>query len=59
LELQPPDGITSETEDLPAVTMLEVNIIPDMRRGEAPASLAQLQLAYPEHAIVHQPASRI
>jgi hypothetical protein len=44
-----PDGTTTETEDhqvdLPAVTMLELNIIPDFRGGDAPASLAQLRLA--------------
>ncbi len=44
-----PDGTTTETEDhqvnLPAVTVLELNIIPDIRGGDAPASLAQLRLA--------------
>ena len=44
-----PQGTTSETEDhhveLPAVTMLELNIIPDISGGNAVASLAQLRLA--------------
>ena len=42
-------GAMSETEDhqveLPAVTVLELNIIPDIRRGNALASLAELRLA--------------
>ena len=44
-----PQGATSETEDLhvelPAVTVLELNIIPDISGGNAFASLAQLRLA--------------
>lgn len=44
-----PQGATSETEDLhvelPAVTVLELSIIPDIRGGNAFASLAQLRLA--------------
>ena len=44
-----PHGATSETEDhcveLPAVTVLELTIIPDTSGGNAVASLAQLQLA--------------
>ena len=44
-----PQGTTSETEDyhveLPAVTVLELSIIPDIRGGIACASLAQLRLA--------------
>ena len=44
-----PHGATSETEDhhveLPAVTVLELNIIPDISGGNAFASLAQLRLA--------------
>jgi hypothetical protein len=44
-----PQGATSETEDhhveLPAVTVLELNIIPDISGGDALASLAQLRLA--------------
>jgi len=44
-----PQGTTSETEDhhveLPAVTVLELNIIPDISGGNAFASLAQLRLA--------------
>ena len=44
-----PQGTTSETEDhhveLPAVTVLELSIIPDISGGTAPASLAQLRLA--------------
>lgn len=44
-----PQGATSETEDhyvdLPAVTVLELNIIPDTSGGNAFASLAQLRLA--------------
>ena len=40
-----PQGSTHETEnyhvDLPAVTVLELTIIPDIRRGNAIASLAQ------------------
>ena len=44
-----PQGTTSETEDyhveLPAVTVLELSIIPDIRGGIAFASLAQLRLA--------------
>ena len=44
-----PQGATSETEDhhveLPAVTVLELNIIPDISGGNALASLAQLRLA--------------
>lgn len=44
-----PQGATSEIEDhhveLPAVTVLELSIIPDISGGNAPASLAQLRLA--------------
>jgi len=44
-----PQGATSETEDfqveLPAVTVLELSIIPDINGGSAIASLAQLRLA--------------
>lgn len=44
-----PQGATCETEDhhveLPAVTVLELSIIPDISRGKALASLAQLRLA--------------
>ena len=44
-----PQGATSEIEDhhveLPAVTVLELRIIPDISGGNAPASLAQLRLA--------------
>ncbi len=44
-----PDGATSQTEDhqvdLPAVTVLELTIIPDTSGGSAVASLAQLRLA--------------
>jgi hypothetical protein len=44
-----PKGATSETEDihvdLPGVTELELSIIPDIRGGNAFASLAQLRLA--------------
>ena len=44
-----PHGTTGETEDhhveLPAVTVLELNIIPDISGGNAVASLAQLRLA--------------
>ena len=44
-----PQGATSETEDLhvelPAVTVLELTIIPDISGGNAFASLAQLRLA--------------
>jgi hypothetical protein len=44
-----PQGATSETEDLhvelPAVTVLELSIIPDISGGNALASLAQLRLA--------------
>lgn len=44
-----PHGSTSETEDhhvnLPAVTLLELSIIPDISRGNAVASLARLRLA--------------
>ena len=44
-----PQGATSETEDhhvdLPAVTVLELSIIPDTSGGSAFASLAQLRLA--------------
>jgi hypothetical protein len=42
-------GSTTETEDhhvdLPAVTLLELSIMPDISRGNASASLAQLRLA--------------
>jgi len=44
-----PQGATVETEDhrvdLSGVTMLELIIIPDISRGDAHASLAQLRLA--------------
>jgi hypothetical protein len=44
-----PQGATSETEDhhveLPAVTVLELSILPDTSGGNAFASLAQLRLA--------------
>ncbi|MDX2506806.1 MAG: carbohydrate-binding protein [Gammaproteobacteria bacterium] len=44
-----PQGATSETEDhkvdIPAATVLELNIIPDIGGGNARASLAQLWLA--------------
>ncbi len=44
-----PQGTTSEAEDhqveLPGVTVLELNIIPDKSGGNACASLAQLRLA--------------
>lgn len=44
-----PHGATNETEDhhveLPAVTVLELSIIPDISGGNALASLAQLRLA--------------
>lgn len=44
-----PQGATSETEDLhvelPAVTVLELSIIPDISGGNASASLAKLRLA--------------
>jgi hypothetical protein len=44
-----PEGSTSENEDfhveLPSVTVLELNIIPDISGGDAIASLAQLRLA--------------
>jgi hypothetical protein len=44
-----PHGATSETEDLrielPAVKVLELNIIPDISGGNAFATLAQLRLA--------------
>ena len=44
-----PHGTTNETEDhhvdLPAVTLLELSIIPDISGGNAFASLAQLRLA--------------
>ena len=44
-----PQGATRETEDhrveLPAVTVLELSIIPDTSGGNAVASLAQLRLA--------------
>ena len=44
-----PQGATSETEDihleLPAVTELELSIIPDISGGNALASLAHLRLA--------------
>jgi hypothetical protein len=44
-----PQGTTGETEDhhveLPAVTVLELNIIPDTSGGKAVASLEQLRLA--------------
>jgi hypothetical protein len=44
-----PQGATNETEDhqveLPAVTVLELSIIPDVSGGNALASLSQLRLA--------------
>jgi hypothetical protein len=44
-----PQGATRETEDhrvdLPAVTVLELSIIPDTSEGNACASLEQLRLA--------------
>ncbi len=44
-----PQGSTCETEDhhfdLSGVTVLELSIIPDISRGDARASLAQLRLA--------------
>jgi hypothetical protein len=44
-----PQGATCETDDhrveLPAVTVLELSIIPDMSGGNALASLAELRLA--------------
>jgi hypothetical protein len=44
-----PGGATAEAEDyhveLPAVTVLELSIIPDISGGEAVASLEQLRLA--------------
>jgi hypothetical protein len=44
-----PNGATGETEDLhvelPAVTVLELSIIPDISGGNALASLAKLRLA--------------
>jgi len=44
-----PPGATCETEDhhvaLPAVTVLELSITPDVSGGQAVASLAQLRLA--------------
>lgn len=44
-----PQGATCETEDhhveLPAVTVLELSIVPDISGGSACASLAQLRLA--------------
>jgi hypothetical protein len=44
-----PPGTISETEDyrveLPAVTVLELSIIPDISGGKSPASLAELRLA--------------
>jgi hypothetical protein len=44
-----PQGATCQTEDhhveLPGVTVLELNIIPDTSGGNAVASLAQLRLA--------------
>ncbi len=44
-----PEGARSQTEDhhveLPAVTVLELSIIPDISGGSAVASLARLQLA--------------
>ena len=44
-----PHGTTHETEDhrieLPAVTVLELSIIPDIGGGNAHASLAQMRLA--------------
>ena len=44
-----PNGATSETEDhhveLPAVTVLELNITPDISGGKAFASMEQMRLA--------------
>jgi hypothetical protein len=44
-----PQGAVSETEDhrvdLPAVTVLELSIVPDISGGDAVASLARLRLA--------------
>jgi len=44
-----PQGATAETEDhrveLPAVTVLELNIVPDKSGGDAVASLAEMRLA--------------
>jgi len=44
-----PEGATSEMQEfqvaLPAVTVIELSIIPDISRGHAFASLAQLRLA--------------
>jgi len=44
-----PQGATSETDDhhveLPAVAVLELNIVPDISGGNALASLTQLRLA--------------
>ena len=44
-----PHGSTTETEDhhvdLPAVTLLELTVIPDISRGNALASLARLRLS--------------
>ena len=44
-----PQGATSQTQDyrveLPAVTVLELSIVPDTSGGAAVASLAQLRLA--------------
>lgn len=44
-----PRGATNETEDhhveLPAGTVLELSLIPDIGGGNAPASLAQLRFA--------------
>jgi len=44
-----PQGAPSETEvhhvELPAVTVLELSIVPDTSGGNAVASLAQLRLA--------------
>lgn len=44
-----PNGTTAETEDhhveLPAVTMLELSIIPDISGGPASASLTKMRLA--------------
>ena len=45
-----PPGATREVEtydvDLDGVTKLELKIVPDISRGSARASLAQLRLAY-------------
>jgi hypothetical protein len=47
-----PRGATSETEDhrvdVAAVTVLELNIVPDTSRGNAVASLAQLRVSSSE-----------